>query len=169
MVTFSHKSCPEFAMVRDNPIVNDGYLPGAILMRMRIVFRGDAMSCPPGVPDTGRAIQKGCVFAEYGNSDRFFSYLKPNLVLNGNSTRIITPVFQPFQAIKKYCTCLLFPHVTNYTAHGRLPFVFSKLKIPKLKRAFNNTKYLLPTEIYFAGNLYQHVYTRKTNRRLSPE
>src|SRR5262249_52137855 len=114
--------------VFDDSVMYDDYPPGAITMRVRILFGGTAMSGPAGVPHAISPIQRP-------QSDGFFEIAQFSLcstdvqllppVNHSNAGGIIATILQLSEAIQNYAYNLFISHVTHDSAHLRVPPTFS--------------------------------------------
>ena len=125
-----HQHFLQFHIVFDNPVMNhrNGSVP--VQMGMGIEIRRCSMGGPPGMADTGSA-GHGIIADEVlqvGNPAHMFSEQNLSVLHYGNAGGIISPVFQPFQAVDNNFPGIFSAHISNYPAHN-LTFMLLKFSL----------------------------------------
>ena len=116
----------QLQIVFDDAVVNDDDAPGAIAMRMRVLFSRPAVSGPARVADAVGSIERTQAndFFEVAQ----FSFGAPNLEIvafinDGDAGRVVTAILELAQAVNDQRHNLLVSNVTNNSTH-----MFSPIK-----------------------------------------
>src|SRR5436309_10731537 len=92
-----------------------------IIYRMGVLVIWLSISCPSCVPETnGRRLVKSVHMQKLFEVADFTSFLLYEYTAvghNGNSCRIISPVFEFLKPFQYYRECLFFTYISNYSAH----------------------------------------------------
>ena len=113
---------PEFVVVLDDPVVNDGNAACTVHVRMRIGFGWRAMSGPAGVPDPrgaadGPGFQRKVKVCQLADG---FPPVQRAVLQYGNACRVITAVFQALQPLHEKRNAVTRTGVTYNAAHIRV-------------------------------------------------
>ena len=115
------QSCPKYRFIFNNTVVNDSDLAGIGQMGMAVHIRGGAMGGPAGMADahhTGGILSFLCFFAQSAQPALSLGYRKTFLILNANSSGIISAIFQFAQPIQKNGGSLPVTGIANNSTHG---------------------------------------------------
>ena len=103
-VTVPDQLLPEGHIVFDDTVMDHGKPSVIAQMRMGIFFRGSPVGRPAGMADTCRPGHAGpvlCLLTQVRDPARHLADGDLMLIHDRDASRIITPVFQLFQAVKQ--------------------------------------------------------------------
>src|ERR1039458_613322 len=128
LVAFFDQLFLQAEIVLDDAVMYDDDLARAVAMRMGVFFRGTSVGGPAGVADAVSAVERletdglfQVAQLAFGAAD-----LQPVPVAgNGNSSRIITAVLKPPQALEDDRNYLLLADIANNATHAGTPEIQS--------------------------------------------
>src|SRR5262245_15764339 len=105
-VSFAGEPLFEVLVVFDDSVMRNIETPRAVRVWMRVYLAGSAVSRPACVADTAfdraiRAVSRSDFRFQIFNSADGTNEFGPAFIHDGNATRVITAIFQTFQAINQ--------------------------------------------------------------------
>jgi len=118
----SHELGFQFSIIFDDAVVNDGQAVDQ--MGMGVVFGRAAVGCPPRMADAESAVRIGSSdkLGERRDLASGADDFEVRAVMDGQTGRIVTAIFQTLQALKQNGRSLIATDVTNYATHCFLHF-----------------------------------------------
>jgi len=137
LMSFALQLLLQLQIIFDDAVVHHDDLPGAVAMRMRVLFGGAAMRRPAGVADSvsafdGRFLQGFFEIAQFPGRAANFQFAV--LRYDGDSRRIIAAIFQFAQAFNDDRNDLLRPDITDNSAHTG--FLLREAGLESVTRSF---------------------------------
>ena len=119
------------AVVLDDPVVDDGDLAGAVHVRVGVDRVRHAVRGPAGVPDAQRIDAPRGLQNLFQGRDSAAGLLDADAALaqQRDAGRVVTPVFQPLEALDENRLSGLLPQIGNYAAHTHLPIDYLRFTI----------------------------------------
>src|SRR5215470_1963384 len=131
-VTFCNQPLFQFEIIFDDAIVNDDEPARAIAMRVSIFFSWPAVCRPASVADsifdsiyrcqTIAYLFLECLDPAHGAGNRDYTIIE-----RSDSTRIITPIFEPLQTIDQYGNDIPPTDVSDNSTHRVLLLIFLRI------------------------------------------
>ncbi len=110
-------------VILDDPVVDDDDPPGAVAMRMGVLFGGAPVRGPARVPDAVLPLERagGDDLFEAGQLPRTATQLDSAVADDRHPRRIVAPVLEPAQAVNEDRDERLLTDVTDDSAHNPGP------------------------------------------------
>ena len=120
VIPFLEEFFLQFHVVFDDAVVDDGEITFFIRMGMGVDIRRTAMSCPTGMADADRADDRMSLygFSQVDQTACLFADSNGAVMIDGDTGRIITAVFQLCQTIHQKICCFSVSDVTYNTTHS---------------------------------------------------
>ncbi|MCK9589757.1 MAG: hypothetical protein WC076_12205 [Terrimicrobiaceae bacterium] len=109
----------EFLVVLDDPVVDEGEPPASIEVRVGIFLGDTPVRRPTGMADSGPAMHRALLdaFRKIRDAPDGLADFDRSPIQNGDTGRVISPVFQAPQPVEKHGERFRTANVTNNSTH----------------------------------------------------
>ncbi len=110
---------PQDRGVLDDPVVDDGDLAAAIVVRVRVRGGRGAVGRPARMGQTERSVRQVPFdrFRQLGDLARHLSSIEAPVGADGDSRRVVAPILQPPQTLQQQRGRLPIAYISNDAAH----------------------------------------------------